>query len=73
MGKKYSLSMMEPPLCPPDGYYRWLNHEQEFSEENSAEEKVESVKIGTSAIINSVGLFFGIGCLFYALIFSRKK
>ena len=73
MGKRCSLSMVEPQLCPPDGYYRWLNHEQEFSDEKIAEAKVSSVEVATSTIVNFAGLFFGVGCLLYTFISSRKK
>jgi hypothetical protein len=65
--------MMEPPLCPPEGYYRWLNHEQEYSDKNVSEIKAGNIGVNTSATINFAGLFFGIGCLLCTLIFSRKK
>jgi len=89
MWKWYSLNMMEPPLCPPDGYYRWRNHEQEFSDKKDEEVntwmamgpvgrcsnavKASNVEVNTSATINFAGLLFGVGCLLYTLISSRKK
>jgi hypothetical protein len=65
--------MVEPPLCPPDGYYRWLNHEQEFSDEKVAGVKASNGGVNTSATINFAGVFFGLGCLLFALLSKGKK
>lgn len=69
--------MWDPLICspirPPEGYYRRLNHEQEFSDEKIAEVKVSNVDINTLTTINFAGLFFGVGCLLFALLSNRKR